>query len=1126
MPENSIVTEPLTRAEQLLAGAQFQHRIDVDLSQVLEYAEQIKVEGTSDQRFYSTYLEARVAGMGGSYSQASALAEEVISHLDTRRADTLRALKSFWEIMQYTQGDGLMHYDEDLQIVLPGGPLLKRVDTEIMEAYRLKERTDALLNLATMSATLAIATEEMPYFEPVFHQLLGQLSRGFCDSDEMCAESALLGIMLVARYRGSDTGYDLSVALAEAYENADAWPLAALAWIRAGDIALDSLSSPFDLGLRPLNTMTSTMAMNTGQPIVEFQRASTQQLELARGAYDKAQRSQTKEHSARVAAHLIYRDGLLAWREGNHLAALPEMRRAVKKFISAEEHRFAYQASVSASISAALVGAEYDQLDMGQIADYGVRLGAVRLLSKASAYALHEMSNVNASFRLREQAIALARELEATQILSAQLTDQASFVTSLGQQRIGFILLQEAIGLHDAYLQAIPSIALHADQQRRADATQSTNLVIYAQTLDLVKTALSLEDLNLARAYNARLRAMEANGVLTMMGPIADANQVLIEIHDGDFERALALSKQQNDDIQIALALIFLERNAEAVVILEQAINQALDVLRPLVGTTTPSGSLQYQREISRLEQGLSILVRTGEYKLLQKYTRLAESIIGEDQLFNDSAKPYERDHFLAQLAAGLEQHDKARNYYRVSMRKVRERAEQVGTSHSAVRFDAEVAYLVNDYIQFLLLESDVHEGLRELERFRARDFQQVLISSAQLTGAARSLLSQWQQSEAALQIYLRKAASGDVPSNSHQLADLRSSVNDARIDLLQALGTARYEELNLDDVFASLDREDVTLLVYHLYGEKSSVSVLRSGKESVTRPISIPGYELRRHISRMEADMINADLAWRAPSRKLYVELLEPIEDLLPPKNGNDKPLLGVIAFGDTHRVPFEALVKDGLPLVERFDLFYQPSLLSFVRNTHTQLESLNNNVKAIGFNGDRLLYAEDEAQALDSRAYVGPQATGEVFLELMDSTDIVHVAVHAEPGIDNPYFSLLHFADGNLYLHELRGRDMAAPLVVLSACDTAAAERSRSDQAIAFATTFIENGVSATIVTRWAIDDELTVPLIEEFYTQLSRGNQPARALGIAQRGAIASGGDRAHPSFWAAFQLVGVP
>jgi CHAT domain-containing protein len=199
---------------------------------------------------------------------------------------------------------------------------------------------------------------------------------------------------------------------------------------------------------------------------------------------------------------------------------------------------------------------------------------------------------------------------------------------------------------------------------------------------------------------------------------------------------------------------------------------------------------------------------------------------------------------------------------------------------------------------------------------------------------------------------------------------------------------------------------------------------------------------------------------------------------------------------------------------------------LLSYARNatgTHTVATT---SVRAIGFNGAQLKQAEAEALMLDAAAAVGENATGARFLELVAGNNPVHVAAHAAPGIDNPYFALIQLAGEDLYLHQLRGRTMSAPLLLLSACDTALAERLRSDQATTFATTLLENGVGAVIVTRWKIDDELTVPLMLDFYAELQAGRTPARALGAAQRAAVAEGGERAHPSFWAAFQVIGSP
>jgi CHAT domain-containing protein len=1125
VPEDASPREILAAVEQHLGDAHFPHRLDVELAAALELTGRARAARDGAVSPLADYLDARIAGLGGSYERAGELARRAIPNLDPARADVLRALEPFWDVMRYSQSDGLIHYDEDLQMVLPGGPLLAHTDTSTPEVYRLKEQTAALLNLATISPILVMTSEQTPVFDEIGRQAFAELTRAFCDTDRPCPEAELLAVQLQARLHGPESGYGLGAAAAGAFAEAENWPMSASAWLRAGDAALDPVSSPFELGLRPLNTVTSTMALNAGRSIVEFQPAPREAIDVARSAYDNARAAHGREASARVAAHLTFREGLLAWRNGRDDAALAPMRAAVEQFTAAGDARAAFRAAAAHAIVAELAGADHELRRRARGAPYGLRLGAVRLLSKASAYALYARSDVNASYRLRELAIGIARDLQAPQIQSAQLAEQGSFLISLGQQRSGIILLEEAVDLNDRYLEAIPGIALYSDSGRREQAIQVANQVRYAQVLDLVNAALSLEDLPLARKYNARLDALEQAGVVTMLGPLAGANEVLIEIRAGDYELALRLARQRNDTIQEALALILLEREDEAADVLQRHIDLALSSMARVVDSPTPADALEYQRARNEVEQALSLLLRSGKYELAQEFVDRTNDRIGEHRLFVDSAKAWEADHFRAQLAAGLGYHEEALGYYEAAMSHVREWADQVGDTQSAVRFDSEIAYLVNDYIQYLLLEHDPRSGLRELERFRARDSREALIASAQLTGASRDLLSRWQRDEAALQIALRAAAAGESVPSERVEAQRRAALA-SRGELLNALGSPADDGIDLDAVQAKIEAEELTLFVYHLYGDRSSVTALRPGRAPEVRRLKIPGYELRRLVGRMEADMLSADVAWRGTARRLYAELIEPAEDLLPPSVPDGHPLLGIVAFEDVHRVPFEALVKEGAPLVSRFDLFHAPSLLSFLGHEGSADKAAGRSVRAVGFNGDRLRHAEEEARIVDERAAVGPAATRGAFLDLLEDGVIVHAAVHAQPGVDNPYFTLLGFADGDLYLHELLGREMIAPLLVLSACDTASAERLRSDQAIGLATTFIENGVDNIVVTRWAIDDEFTVPLIRDFYAGLSRGYAPARALGNAQRNALRQGGARAHPSFWAAFHLIGSP
>ena len=140
MPSDEPLASPIDAGEGALGDAYFTHRVDVDLAAALELAAKMRGRGDSGEQALASYLESRVAGLGGSYAHASSLADEAIPRLDAGRADTLRAMKAYWDVMRYAQSDGLMHYDEDLQRVLPSGPLLERAQTSTPGAARLRAR--------------------------------------------------------------------------------------------------------------------------------------------------------------------------------------------------------------------------------------------------------------------------------------------------------------------------------------------------------------------------------------------------------------------------------------------------------------------------------------------------------------------------------------------------------------------------------------------------------------------------------------------------------------------------------------------------------------------------------------------------------------------------------------------------------------------------------------------------------------------------------------------------------------------------------------------------------------------------------------------------------------------------
>jgi CHAT domain-containing protein len=140
--------------------------------------------------------------------------------------------------------------------------------------------------------------------------------------------------------------------------------------------------------------------------------------------------------------------------------------------------------------------------------------------------------------------------------------------------------------------------------------------------------------------------------------------------------------------------------------------------------------------------------------------------------------------------------------------------------------------------------------------------------------------------------------------------------------------------------------------------------------------------------------------------------------------------------------------------------------------------------------------------------------------------SYPIVHMATHGKFGSDASNTFLLAYSD-RITINELdnllRNRPGTSPveLLTLSACQTAAGD---DRAALGIAGVAVRAGVKSAMATLWFINDQATVPLIEEFYTQLlTPGTTKAQALQRAQVKLITDS-DYSHPAVWSPFILIG--
>jgi CHAT domain-containing protein len=144
-----------------------------------------------------------------------------------------------------------------------------------------------------------------------------------------------------------------------------------------------------------------------------------------------------------------------------------------------------------------------------------------------------------------------------------------------------------------------------------------------------------------------------------------------------------------------------------------------------------------------------------------------------------------------------------------------------------------------------------------------------------------------------------------------------------------------------------------------------------------------------------------------------------------------------------------------------------------------------------------------------------------------------IIHFASHGllnsrQPELSGIVLSLVDErgepVQGFLHTRDVYGMDLAAELVVLSACQTALGKEVRGEGLVGLARGFMFAGTPKIVASLWKVPDTATAEFMARFYRGMLReGLAPAAALSAAQR---SFRGDElwSAPYYWAAFTLQG--
>ena len=454
----------------------------------------------------------------------------------------------------------------------------------------------------------------------------------------------------------------------------------------------------------------------------------------------------------------------------------------------------------------------------------------------------------------------------------------------------------------------------------------------------------------------------------------------------------------------------------------------------------------------------------------------------------------------------------------------------------------AEMSDVYSDYFASLCAQKRYDDALQALERVRGR------VETEALEHHASEPVHAPTPDEQELTRLNLALINTDDPATR---ASLTSEIDNTELKISPS---ALAQETTIHPVhLAEVQRRlsPSALLIEYVLAERNSYAFAIT-HTSVT-PYRLPPKAQIESDSNLYRKEIRAQKVDVALAQRLFSELLGPIKEY------RQKTDLIIVPDSSLHLLPFAALADKGSYVLKTHTVDVAPSSTVFdllhkrlaqeasaampyigVAAWTQPADTRNPIVRAIsGPERSQLAPLPDsklevETIATDlprpSTILLGADATETRFKHLsLNSTEVIHLALHGYADLDYPDRSALVFApdpsgteDGLLQVREIRGLHLKAKLVTLSACNTGVGPVGEAGVAN-LVNAFIEAGADSVVSTLWELEDHTTERLMTMFYSQLARHDRKVDALRVAQLDLLNQG---LPPYFWASVQIVGDP
>ncbi|KAB8331770.1 CHAT domain-containing protein, partial [Scytonema tolypothrichoides VB-61278] len=432
---------------------------------------------------------------------------------------------------------------------------------------------------------------------------------------------------------------------------------------------------------------------------------------------------------------------------------------------------------------------------------------------------------------------------------------------------------------------------------------------------------------------------------------------------------------------------------------------------------------------------------------------------------------------------------------------------------------------------QALIAQNQPTQALEIAERGRARAFAELLASRQQSNSPAPPNLERIQQI---------------AKQQNATLVEYSIAWNDLYIWVIKPTGKITFHKVDIKNTKLGNIAEDT----------RTAAATLAEGRGVANNVITNLVRETRStlktttgNVSPPNTTDIVRSLNCRGNSclKQMYKLLIQPIAQELP-TNPDSRVIF--IPHESLFLVPFAALQDENEKfLIEKHTILIAPSVqvLELTRQKRLKLQQASQNSVLIVGNPtmpkvspkigepakqlDPLPGTETEAniiaKLLNTQPLTGKGATKAAVEQQMLKAKIIHLATHGlldnidEPGIPGVVaLAPSGKDDGLLSANEVLKLKLNAELVVLSACDTGWG-RITGDGVIGLPRAFITAGTPSIVASLWRVPDESTAFLMPEFYRQLGKNRDKARALRQAM---LETRKKYPNPSDWAAFIFIG--